>query len=72
MKFHVSVVSEFNAHDIAEAGKRLNELLEEAEERQLETRSVELSTPRGTPVTLPSVAPVAAHVETLAVFKPGL
>jgi hypothetical protein len=56
MKFQASVVFEFSAHDIGEAGKRLNELLEEAEERQLETRSVELSTPRGTPVTLPPVA----------------
>ena len=56
MKFQASVVFEFSAHDIGEAGKRLNELLEEAEERQLETRSVELSTPRATPVTLPAVA----------------
>ena len=56
MKFQASVVFEFSAHDIGEAGKRLNELLEEAEERQLETRSVELSTPHGTPVTLPPVA----------------
>jgi len=53
----VAVVFEFSAHDIGEAGKRRNELLQEAEERQLETRSVELSTPRGTPVTLPPVAP---------------
>ena len=37
MKFQVSVVFEFSAHDIGEAGKRLNELLEKAEERQLET-----------------------------------
>ena len=59
MKFQASVVFEFSAHDIGEAGKRLNELLEEAEERQLETRSVELSTPRGTPVTLPPVARAA-------------
>ena len=28
MKFHVSVVFEFTARDIGEAGKRLNELLE--------------------------------------------
>ena len=59
MKFQASVVFEFSAHDIGEAGKRLDELLEEAEERQLETRSVELSTPSGTPVTLPPVAPAA-------------
>ena len=37
MKFQASVVFEFSAHDIGEAGKRLNELLEEAEERQLQT-----------------------------------
>jgi len=59
MKFQASVVFEFSAHDIGEAGKRLNEPLKEAEERQVETRSVELSTPRGTPVTLPPVAPAA-------------
>ena len=59
MKFQASVVFEFSAHDIGEAGKRLSELLDEAEERRLETKSVELSTPRGTPVTLPPVAPAA-------------
>jgi hypothetical protein len=40
MKFQLTVVFEFSAHDIGEAGKRLNELLEEAEERRLETRLV--------------------------------
>ena len=59
MKFQASVVFEFSAHDIGEAGMRLNELLEEAKERLLETQSVELSTPQGTPVTLPPVAPAA-------------
>jgi hypothetical protein len=59
MKFHATVVFEFNAPDVGEAGKRLNELLEQAQERQLETSSLELSTPQGTPVTLPPVAPVA-------------
>ena len=59
MKFQASVVFEFSAGDIGEAGKRLSELLDEAEERRLETKSVELSTPRGTPVTLPPVAPAA-------------
>jgi hypothetical protein len=57
MKFHATVVFEFSARDIGEAGKRLNELLEEAEEHQLETKSLELSTPHGTPVTLPAVVP---------------
>jgi len=57
MKFHATVVFEFSAHDIGEAGKRLNDLLVEADEKQLVTRSLELSTPQGTPVTLPPVAP---------------
>jgi hypothetical protein len=56
MKFQASLVFEFSAHDVAEAGKRLNELLSEAEDHRLETKSIELSTPRGTPVTLPPVA----------------
>ncbi len=59
MKFHATVVFEFNAPDVGEAGTRLNELLAQAQEYQLETRSLELSTPQGTPVTLPPVAPVA-------------
>jgi hypothetical protein len=56
MKFHATVVFEFNAPDVGEAGRRLNELLEQAQQRKLETRSLELSTPHGTPVTLPPVA----------------
>jgi len=56
MKFHATVVFEFNAPDVGEAGTRLNELLEHASEHELETRSLELSTPAGTPVTLPRVA----------------
>jgi hypothetical protein len=56
MKFQATVVFEFNAPDVAEAGKRLNQLLEHAHEDDLETRSLELATPSGTPVTLPSVA----------------
>jgi hypothetical protein len=57
MKFHAMIVFEFNAPDVAEAGKRVNALLEQAHESELETRSLELSTPPGTPVTLPPVAP---------------
>lgn len=57
MKFHATGVFEFNAHDIGEAGERLNELLAYAAERQLETRSLELATPPGTSVTLPSISP---------------
>ena len=57
MKFQATVVFEFNAPDVGEAGKRLNELLEHADEHDLATRSLELSTPSGAPVTLPPVAP---------------
>ena len=56
MKFHATVVFEFNAPDVGEAGKRLNQLLEQAHENKLETRSLELSTPHATPVTLPPVS----------------
>jgi hypothetical protein len=56
MKFHATVVFEFSAPDVGEAGQRLNELLAHAQEHELETRSLELSTPHGTPVTLPPVA----------------
>ena len=55
MKFHATVVFEFNAPDVGEAGMRLNELLERAREHELETKSLELSTPHGTPVSLPPV-----------------
>ena len=53
MKFHATIVFEFNAHDVAEAGERLNALLEHASEADLATKSIELATPRATPVTLP-------------------
>jgi hypothetical protein len=59
MKFQATVVFEFNAPDVGEAGKRLNELLHDARERELDTKSLELATPSGTPVTLPSLASVA-------------
>jgi hypothetical protein len=57
MKCHATVVFEFNAHDVAEAGERLNALLERASDASLATRSLELATPPGTPVTLPQVTP---------------
>ncbi|HEY6691517.1 MAG TPA: hypothetical protein VI006_01625 [Solirubrobacteraceae bacterium] len=57
MKFHATVVFEFNAHDVAEAGERLNALLERASDASLATRSLELATPPGTPVTLPQITP---------------
>jgi hypothetical protein len=55
MKFHATIVFELNATDVGEAGRRLNELLEQAQQREIATRSLELSTPAGTPVTLPAV-----------------
>ena len=57
MKFHATVIFEFNAHDVGEAGERLNEPLAHAAERQLETRSLELATPPGTSVTRPTTPP---------------
>ena len=56
MKFHATVVFEFTAHDVAEAGERVNALLDQARDRALETRSLELSTAPGTAVTLPPIA----------------
>ena len=53
MKFQATVIFEFNAHDVAEAGERLNALLEQAGEASLAAKSIELATPAGTPVTLP-------------------
>jgi hypothetical protein len=55
MKFQTTVVFEFTAHDVAEAGERVNALLEHARNAALETRSLELSTAQGTAVTLPPV-----------------
>jgi hypothetical protein len=60
MKFHATLVFEFNAHDVAEAGERINALLERASDGGLAARSIELATPPGTPVTLPPVQPVRA------------
>ena len=57
MKFHATVVFEFNAHDVAEAGERLNTLLERASEASMEAKSLELATGPGTPVSLPAVTP---------------
>jgi hypothetical protein len=59
MKFHATIVFEFNAHDVAEAGERVNALLEQARDASLEARSLDLATPPGTPVTLPQIAPSA-------------
>ena len=54
MKFRATIVFEFNSPDVADAGRRVNDLLEQAQESDLETKSIELATPSGTPVTLPS------------------
>ena len=59
MKFHATIIFEFNAHDVAEAGERVNALLEQARDASLEAKSLELATPPGTPVTLPQIAPSA-------------
>jgi hypothetical protein len=55
MKFQATVLFEFTAHDVAEAGERVNAMLEQAGEAGLETRSLDLSTAPSTAVTLPSV-----------------
>jgi hypothetical protein len=57
MKFQATIRFEFQAHDVAEAGERLNALLERAGEASLEAKSLELATGPGTPVSLPAVAP---------------
>jgi hypothetical protein len=57
MKFHATVMFEFSAKDVGEAGERLNGLLVHAAEHRMETRSLELSTPPGTSVTLPPISP---------------
>jgi hypothetical protein len=49
MKFHATVIFEFSARDDGEAGERLNGPLAHAAEHRMETSSLELSTPPGTP-----------------------
>lgn len=64
VKFHATVIFELNAHDVGEAGERLNEVLGYAAERRLDTRSLELATPPGTSVTLPAVPPASTSAVT--------
>ena len=45
MKLHATVIFEFSARDVGEAGERLNGLLAQAADQRMETRSLELSTP---------------------------
>jgi hypothetical protein len=61
MKFHATVTFEFSAPDVGEAGERLNGLLAHAAKHRMETRALELSTPPGTPVTLPSISPASVR-----------
>jgi hypothetical protein len=42
MKFHATIVFEFNAHEVAEAGERLNALLEQRATRASSMRSARL------------------------------
>ena len=56
MNIQATVVFDFNAADVGEAGKRLNEMLDHAAEHELKHRSLDLSALAGTPVTLPPVA----------------
>jgi hypothetical protein len=57
MRFQATVVLDFKASSIAEAGERLNELLEHAKDvGEMEVANVQLGTPaRAEPVTLPAV-----------------
>ena len=63
MKFRATVVLEFQAGSIAEAGARLNDVLAQADEvGDMQARAVDLRTPPGEapPVTLP--LPPSGHV----------
>ena len=59
MKFQATAVLDFDASSIAEAGQRLNELLEHAQTAGgMKIRSVQLGTaPKPEPVALPNPAP---------------
>ena len=59
MKFQATLVLEFKASSIAEAGKTLNELLERAESHgQMRVAHVQLGTPQSAePVVLPVPMP---------------
>jgi hypothetical protein len=59
MKFQATVVFEFQAGSIADAGRKLNDAVEEARERdEMEATVIELRTPPGSKsaVTLPPVS----------------
>jgi hypothetical protein len=59
MKFQATVVLEFQASSVAEAGHKLNDVVSEAKERgDMEAAVIELRTPPGSraPVTLPQVS----------------
>jgi hypothetical protein len=57
MKFNATVLFELTAHDVTEAGERVNALFEHVHDAALETRSMQLSTAPGVAVSLASVIP---------------
>jgi len=59
MKFRATLVLDLEAPSIAEAGEKLNELVEHAKrEREMDVRDVQLGTaPKSEPVTLPTPMP---------------
>jgi hypothetical protein len=57
MKFHATVILEFSAHDVSGPGERLKRAARVRGGAPIETRSLELATPPGTSVTLPSIPP---------------
>jgi hypothetical protein len=60
MKFQASVVFDIEASSIADAGEKLNELVQQAEDVEgMKVASVHVGTrPHADPVTLPSPLPV--------------
>jgi hypothetical protein len=69
MKFQANLVFELNADSIAEAGKRVNQLLElAAEEHDMSAKAVELRTP---PADLSTTAPVILPPVTIHERTPG-
>ena len=56
MKFHATIVFEFNASSLVDAGHKVNDAVKHAAEAdQMEARSITVVTPPGSPpVALPS------------------
>jgi hypothetical protein len=54
MKFRATVVFEFAASSIVDAGQKVNDAVEHARKADMDARTIDLVTPPGTPpVTLP-------------------